>query len=175
MPNKTGADFITIRSVAADAQLPAPGERLDPAKYADALPKLIGNVAGEPVVNAASGAHHFRFVAVEFGPTVGGQGNIIQLGTGHEESVDALPHDIEFDRCEKFLAKLALEVRKVCLGRFTVALFRFYFDVRKLNLPGRKISNRITNRSDMLRCRAAARSNAFRRCAATAASILRML
>src|SRR5205085_3629645 len=28
LPNKTGADFITIRSAAADAQLPAPGERL---------------------------------------------------------------------------------------------------------------------------------------------------
>ncbi|MDT7540264.1 MAG: hypothetical protein QOE33_168 [Acidobacteriota bacterium] len=99
LPNKAGANFITVRSSAADAQLPATGERIDPAKYANALPKLVGGVAGSPVVAAAPGAHHFRFVAVEFGATVGGQGNIIELGTGQEESLDALPHDIEFDRC----------------------------------------------------------------------------
>src|SRR5438105_490279 len=38
LPNKPGAtDFITIRSSAPDAQLPAPGERLDPARYAAVL------------------------------------------------------------------------------------------------------------------------------------------
>ena len=99
LPNKPGANFITIRSAADAAQLPASGERLDPARHAAALPKLVGGVAGEPVVGVMPGAHHFRFVAIEFGPTVSGQGNIIQLGTGQEASLDALPHDIEFDRC----------------------------------------------------------------------------
>jgi Right handed beta helix region len=99
LPAKPGADFITVRSNADPSRLPAAGERLDPARHAAALPKLVGGAAGEPVVNASPGAHHFRFVAVEFGPTVGGQGNIIQLGTGQETSPEQLPHSIEFDRC----------------------------------------------------------------------------
>src|SRR5205085_496182 len=132
LPNKTGADFITIRSAAADTQLPAPGERLNPAKYANALPKLIGNVAGEPVVNAATGAHHFRFVAVEFGPTVGGQGNIIQLGTGQEESVDALPHDIEFDRCYIHGDKTEGQRRGIALNARAVKITNSYFaDIKR--------------------------------------------
>ena len=99
LPNKTGAEFITIRTNAADDALPTAGTRLDPQRYAAALPKLVGSVSGEPVVNALAGAHHYRFVGVEFGPTVGGENNIVQLGTSKEESADALPHDFEFDRC----------------------------------------------------------------------------
>src|ERR1041384_2752344 len=132
LPNKTGADFITIRSAAADAQLPAPGERLDPAKYSAALPKLIGNVAGEPVVNAAPGAHHFRFVAVEFGPTVGGQGNILQLGTGQEETLDALPHDIEFDRCYVHGDRVDGQRRGIALNARAVKVANSYFaDIKR--------------------------------------------
>jgi hypothetical protein len=99
LPNKPGAaDFVTIRSSAPDAQLPAPGERLDPARYAAALPKIVSGEADAPAIATASGAHHYRFVAVEFGPTPRGEGNIILLGNGEEKSLDELPHDIEFDR-----------------------------------------------------------------------------
>src|SRR2546423_2539916 len=46
LPNKPGAtDFITIRSSASDSQLPAPGQRLDPARYAAVLPKIISGEA----------------------------------------------------------------------------------------------------------------------------------
>ncbi|HEX3558988.1 MAG TPA: hypothetical protein VHU19_07280 [Pyrinomonadaceae bacterium] len=99
LPNKPGAaDFITIRSSVPDAQLPAPDERLDPSRYAAALPKIVSGTAGAPAIETAPGAHHYRFVGVEFGPTPKGEGNIILLGTGEEKSPDELPHDIEFDR-----------------------------------------------------------------------------
>lgn len=98
LPTKGGSEFITIRSSAPDSQLPSPEARIDPARHGSLLPKLISNVRGKPAVLAANGAHHFRFFAVEFGPTIEGLNNIIQIGTGEERSVDDLPQDIEFDR-----------------------------------------------------------------------------
>jgi hypothetical protein len=98
LPNKSGADFITIRSSAQDSDLPPEGTRIDPIRYSSLLPKIESNVKGEPAIAASSGAHHFRFVAVEFGPTIGGLYDIIQIGTSEETRVEDLPHHIEFDR-----------------------------------------------------------------------------
>lgn len=98
LPKKGGAEFVTIRSAAPDSKLPQPGQRLDPARYASALPKIVSTRRSSPAVVATDGAHHYRFVAVEFGPVPGGEGNIIQLGTGEEKSLEELPHDLEFDR-----------------------------------------------------------------------------
>lgn len=97
LPNKPGNEFITIRSSAA-GQLPADGVRLDPEKYKNLLPKLVSDVKGEPVIQATDGAHHFRFIGVEFGPTIEGLYDIIRIGTGQEKKVEDLPHHIEFDR-----------------------------------------------------------------------------
>ena len=98
LPKKDLGDFITIRSSASDAQLPSSTTRLDPVKYAAVLPKIEANVKGEPAILALNGAHHFRFVAIEFGPTIEGLYNIIQLGNGEEVSAEDIPHHIEFDR-----------------------------------------------------------------------------
>lgn len=98
LPNKPGMEFITIRTSAGDAELPPTGTRLDPKRYAAVLPKIVSNVKGAPAIATANGAHHYRFVGVEFGPTIGGLYNIIQLGSTEERSVDELPHHIEFDR-----------------------------------------------------------------------------
>lgn len=97
LPNKTGNEFITIRSSASDAQLPPENTRIDPKKYAPVLPK-ISSPTIEPVISAADGAHHYRFVNVEFGGTKDGVGNIINIGTGEEKRIEDLPHHIEFDR-----------------------------------------------------------------------------
>ncbi len=98
LPTKPGNDFITIRSSASDTDLPAPGVRLDPAKFASQLPKIVSDVKGEPSISAQMGAHHFRFVAIEFGPTIEGLYDIIQIGSGDEKKAEDLPHHIEFDR-----------------------------------------------------------------------------
>lgn len=99
LPNKSGSsEYITIRSSAPDTQLPSPGERIDPWRFGSVLPKIISDEVDVAAVTATDGAHHFRFIAVEFGPTPKGQGNIIALGTSEEQNIADLPHDIEFDR-----------------------------------------------------------------------------
>jgi len=94
---KTGGEFITIRASASDNQLPRSDTRIDPVKYATVLPKILSPNA-EPAIRATDGAHHYRFIGVEFGATKGGVGNIIQLGTTEERRIEDLPHHIEFDR-----------------------------------------------------------------------------
>lgn len=97
LPKKAGDEYITIRTSATNAQLPPPDTRIDPVKYAAVLPKLSSPTT-EPVILAKDGAHHYRFVGIEFGGTKGGFYNIIQLGTTEEKSTADLPHHIEFDR-----------------------------------------------------------------------------
>jgi hypothetical protein len=97
LPNKPGKEFITIRTSAKDSQLPPPDTRIDPKKHRDALPKIISSGV-EPAIYAANGAHHYRFIGIEFGPTRDGLYNIIQIGSTEETSIEQLPHHIEFDR-----------------------------------------------------------------------------
>jgi hypothetical protein len=97
LPKKSGVEFITIRSSAAEIEQLPSGTRIDPAKYAAYFAKIESNIKGEPAVLAINGAHHYRFVGVEFGPTVDGSNNIIQIGTGEEARIEELPHHIEFD------------------------------------------------------------------------------
>lgn len=98
LPNKNGSRYITIRSSASDLRLPPAGQRIDPEKYRFVLPKLESNVKGKPVVLASKGAHHFRFIGIEFKPTIEGLYNIIQIGTSEERKLADLPHHLEFDR-----------------------------------------------------------------------------
>ena len=58
----------------------------------------MSNVNGEAGVNTLEGAHHFRFIGIEFAPTYQGLYNIIQLGSTEETALEQLPHHIEFDR-----------------------------------------------------------------------------
>ena len=98
LPAKSGKEFITIRTSAPDAQLPPENRRIDPQKYRSILPKLESDVRGEPVISAFDGVHHFRFIGIEFKPTIEGIGNIIKIGTTKEDKLEDLPHHIEFDR-----------------------------------------------------------------------------
>ena len=97
LPNKTGNEFITIRSSADDTQLPPENTRISPKEYAAALPK-ISSTTTEPVINTVDGSHHYRFVNIEFGGTKDGVGNIIKIGSSTEQRIEDLPHHIEFDR-----------------------------------------------------------------------------
>ncbi len=97
LPNKAGSEFITIRTSASDAELPPANTRLDPKKYAAVLPKIISDQKGEMAVLTTAGAHHYRFVGIDFGPTVEGFYNVIQIGSSKEITVEELPHHIEFD------------------------------------------------------------------------------
>ncbi len=97
LPKKAGNAWITISS-AADADLPAPGTRVTPA-HAGAMPKIVARDSG-PALTTAPGAHHYRFVGVEFHSAAGVYTyGLIVLGTGDEADVALLPSDLVFDRC----------------------------------------------------------------------------
>src|SRR5262247_3626064 len=97
LPYKSGSDWIVIRSSAADADLPPPGTRVTPARSA-IMPRLISPDSG-PVVYTDKGAHHFRFIGVEFGVAEGKDiYNMIAFDAG-QTSPDQAPHDLIIDRC----------------------------------------------------------------------------
>ncbi|MEW6127522.1 MAG: PKD domain-containing protein [Acidobacteriota bacterium] len=98
LPNKSGSDWIIIRS-SAEVGLPAPGTRLSPTA-AGLLPKLISPNAA-PVIATASGAHHFRFVGIEFGlaATVNINYGLVCFGSSEQTTLEQVPHDLVLDRC----------------------------------------------------------------------------
>jgi len=99
LPNKTGIGWITVRTSAPDSSLPPSSTRVTPA-YAAAMPKIVVGASSGHAIVAASGAHHFRLIAIELMAADGVTTfDVVQLGTGSERSTDTLPHDIIIDRC----------------------------------------------------------------------------
>jgi hypothetical protein len=99
LPAKSGASYITIRSAAPDAALPADGVRIGP-QYASQLPKIQGGGAGAPTFATAPGAHHWRLQFLELVDTWA-HGNIVELGEGSstQNTLAVIPHDLIIDRC----------------------------------------------------------------------------
>jgi hypothetical protein len=99
LPKKRGSGWVTIRSSAEDAKLPPEEHRITP-DYAPVLPKLE-SANSEPVIRTEEGAHHYRFIAVEFSlaPDVKTNYGIVSFGSDEHTSLDQLPHDLILDRC----------------------------------------------------------------------------
>ncbi len=96
LPNKSGVDWITIRSSSPDSRLPPPGTQAAPI-YSGAMPKLESESAS--VITAAPGAHHYRFIGIEIRPRPGAfLFNLVSLGST-ETSLNDVPHHIVFERC----------------------------------------------------------------------------
>jgi len=96
LPNKTGAGWVTVRASTSDANLP-PGIRVTPAS-ASSMPKII-SPNSEPAAQTASGAHHFRFVGIEFGVAPGTNIYNIVAFDANQTSLAQTPHDLIIDRC----------------------------------------------------------------------------
>jgi hypothetical protein len=90
-----------IRTAAPDDNLPQPGTRVSPA-HASMMPKLISPNA-DAVIATAPGAHHYRFIGLEFSTAPGWAKNhgLILFGNtgGAQNSAAAVPHDLIVDRC----------------------------------------------------------------------------
>lgn len=102
LPNKTsGSGWIYIISSNL-ASLPGAGTRVGPSNAAN-MPKIVTSQAGVPAITAASNAHHYRFVGVEFSSTSGVSmtNTVISVGNSDnwETSTSLLPNNITFDRC----------------------------------------------------------------------------
>ncbi len=96
LPSKEASGWIVVSTSASTPGLPPPGQRVDPSDIA-ALPRLIASSGA--VIEADSGAHHYRFVGLEIAPADGVFLHaLVELGRNETEA-GALPHHIVFDRC----------------------------------------------------------------------------
>src|SRR5262249_22204550 len=96
LPNKSGTGWITVRTSTPDTNLPQ-GVRVVPAS-ASLMPKLL-SPNDNPVIQTDSGAHHFRFVGIEFGVTQGTYIYGIVAFDGEQTTAAQTPHDLIIDRC----------------------------------------------------------------------------
>ena len=100
LPLKSGTGEIVIQSSRV-SELPD-GVRATPAQSA-LLAKLQSSIASEPVVKTAPGAHHYRFVGVEFSTADAGVGayDLIRFGDSRfvQTTLDSVPHHLTIDRC----------------------------------------------------------------------------
>src|SRR5919108_61745 len=82
LPRVEGNGWIEIRSAAAD-ELPA-GRRVTLAD-APKMAKIVGGNGSSPAVATVAGAHHIRFVGIEFAVTPGAYNTgLLRFGTGQE-------------------------------------------------------------------------------------------
>lgn len=97
LPNKTtGSGWIYIVSSNL-ASLPAAGTRVSPSNAAN-MPKIV-TPNYDPAINAATNAHHYRFVGIEFSVVIGVMTYyVVKIGSG-ETSIGLMPNNFVFDRC----------------------------------------------------------------------------
>jgi hypothetical protein len=98
LPKKAGNGWIVVRSGASDDKLPAPGARATPA-FAPAMPKIL-SPNQNPAVYAEAGAHHYRFIGIEFSTTADVKEIYTIVAFGGEQASDTdTPHNLILDRC----------------------------------------------------------------------------
>jgi hypothetical protein len=96
LPNKSGSSYITIQSSRA-AEL-TEGARVGP-KQSALFAKLVSATPGAPVIKAAPGSHHYRFVGVEISTAKSNVKayDLIQFGDPKQTTAQ-VPHDFVIDR-----------------------------------------------------------------------------
>ena len=99
LPYKAGTgDYITIRTSDLSG-ISNEGERIQPSQHARAMPKIIAP-PDKAALTTKSGAHHYKFVGVEFVTTnTGYVHNVIDLGASDYNSLSEFPSHLIFDRC----------------------------------------------------------------------------
>ena len=123
LPNKPLTDYVTIQSSAA-AQLPA-DKRVGPAQ--SGLMAKILTRDGKPAVSASNGAHHYRFVGIEFAPSTADYVyNLVLFGNG--EKAAALPHDLEIDRSYLHPYKSGVVRRGIALNSAVTTIKNSYIE-----------------------------------------------
>jgi uncharacterized protein (TIGR03437 family) len=98
LPKKTGDKWIVIRTSTPDSALPPPGTRITPAQ-ANLMPKIVTDNEESALVTA-NGAHHFRFIGIEFAVAPGTARcyNLVALGGDEMKTLADLPNNLIFDR-----------------------------------------------------------------------------
>lgn len=124
LPKKNITDFITIVSSAADK---LPENKLVAPNQSKLMATIITRGGGKSAVATADGAHHYRFVGVEFAPSNKDYiYNLVYLGTDTDK-VENVPHDFEFDRCYFHSIKEGVTRRGLGLNAQNVVVKNSYF------------------------------------------------
>lgn len=99
LPKKTGTECITIRTSATNSALPHASERINPS-YASVLPKIVSPGLNQVALKTAYGAHHYKFIGVEFTKAneAASVSVLLELGDGIMDTLAQVPHHIELDR-----------------------------------------------------------------------------
>jgi hypothetical protein len=125
LKNKTsGSGWITIQSSNLGS-LPGEGVRVGPANAGN-MPKIISPGSNVPDIATQAGAHHFKFIGIEFIGYIANLANgspqthttIMELGNDTQTSLGDLPHHIIVDRC---YFRPDVYTRQVRSRRFTKA------------------------------------------------------
>ncbi len=125
LPNKTLTDYVTIQSSAA-ANLP-PDKRVGPDQ-SQSMAKIVTPRADRPAISAANGAHHYRFVGIEFSTSSAVYtSNLVLFGTG-ESRREQVPHDIEIDRCYFHPFKSGVTRRAIALNSAATTIKNSYIE-----------------------------------------------
>jgi hypothetical protein len=98
LPVKSGSDFITIQSSRV-SDLPE-GVRVSPSQSA-LFAKVQSATNGEPIIKTKPGAHHYKFVGIEFSTTDTNVKvfDLIRLGDWHSQTtIQSVPHHLIIDR-----------------------------------------------------------------------------
>jgi phosphodiesterase/alkaline phosphatase D-like protein len=127
--NQSGSGWIYVISSALNS-LPPAGTRVTPAS-AGSMPKIVTPDFG-PAITTDPGAHHYRFVGIEFvssmeSPTLTNVG-LINLGSSITPTVDDLPHHITFDRCYVHGTLTGNHRRGITMNSASTAIVDSYFE-----------------------------------------------
>jgi hypothetical protein len=98
LPKKAGDGWIVVRTATPDDKFAPQGARVTPAAAAF-MPKIESPNSG-PAIAALPGAHHYRFIGVEFtvAPDVNIIYAIVEFGGTQTTEADT-PHNLIIDRC----------------------------------------------------------------------------
>jgi hypothetical protein len=94
LPAKGGTSVVTITT--GGVTLPPPGTRIDPS-YASRLATLR-SPNGSASLRTNNRASYYRIVGVAIDANVGGDGDVILLGSDAQSSLTDVPHHLELDR-----------------------------------------------------------------------------
>ena len=125
LPNKPLTDFVTIQSSAV-SDLPA-DKRVAPAQISS-MATIVAGILGQPAVSATDGAHHYRFIGIEFTASSSFYNyGLVTLGSG-ESLAAKIPHDIEIDRSYFHPYKTGVARRGVALNSANTTIKNSYFE-----------------------------------------------
>ena len=125
LPNKPINDFVTIQSSAA-ANLP-PDKRVSP-EQSQSMAKIVTPRSDRPAVSAANGAHHYRFVGIEFSASSAVYTSNLILFGASESRPERLPHDLEIDRSYLHPFKSGVTRRGIALNSAATTIKNSYIE-----------------------------------------------